>query len=431
MVAETLRYQSGFGNDFATEALPGALPIGQSNPKRPAYGLYTEELSGTAFTAPRSANRRSWTYRIRPSAVHEPFTPIAPGLIRSAPFNEVQTPPNQLRWRPLPIPTTPTDFVAGLVTIGGNGDPAQQVGAAVHLYAANASMLDRFFYDADGELLIVPEQGALLMRTEFGVLHVGPGEICVIPRGVKFRVELTGPVARGYLCENYGPHWRLPELGPIGTNGLANTRDFQAPVAAFEERDGDFRVVAKFLGGLWEAKIDHSPLDIVAWHGTCTPYKYDLRLFNCINTVTYDHPDPSIFCVLAAPSAIPGTANIEFALIPSRWSVAMNTFRPPPFHRNVASEFVGLVQGTYLGKGEGFYPGCASLHNCMAGHGPDNEAFERGMAADDSPQYLADTLTIVFETQLVIKPTRFALETELLERDYYRHWQGLTKHFKR
>jgi homogentisate 1,2-dioxygenase len=431
MVADTLRYQSGFGNDFATEALPGALPIGQSNPKKPAYGLYTEELNGTAFTAPRGANRRSWTYRIRPSAVHEPFTPIAPGLIRSAPIDEVQAPPNQLRWRPLPMPTTPTDFVAGLVTIGGNGDPAQQVGAAVHLYAANASMMDRFFYDADGELLIVPEQGALLMRTEFGVLHVAPGEICVIPRGVKFRVELTGSVARGYVCENYGPHWRLPELGPIGTNGLANTRDFQAPVAAFEERDGDFRVIAKFLGGLWEAKIDHSPLDIVAWHGTCTPYKYDLRLFNCINTVTYDHPDPSIFCVLAAPSAIPGTANVEFALIPSRWSVALNTFRPPPFHRNVASEFVGLVQGTYLGKGEGFYPGCASLHNCMAGHGPDNEAFARGMAADDSPQYLADTLTIVFETQLVIKPTRFALETELLERDYYRHWQGLKKRFKR
>jgi homogentisate 1,2-dioxygenase len=431
MVADTLRYQSGFGNDFATEALPGALPMGRNNPKQPAYGLYTEELNGTAFTAPRGTNRRSWTYRIRPSAVHEPFQPLAPGMIRSAPFDEVPTPPNQLRWRPLPIPTTPTDFVAGLVTIGGNGDPAQQVGAAVHLYAANVSMVDRFFYDADGELLIVPELGALLMRTEFGVLHVAPGEICVIPRGVKFRVELTDAAARGYVCENYGPHWRLPELGPIGTSGLANSRDFQAPVAAFEERDGDFRVVAKFLGNLWEAKIDHSPLDIVAWHGTCTPYKYDLRLFNCINTVTYDHPDPSIFCVLASPSAIPGTANIEFALIPSRWSVALDTFRPPPFHRNVASEFVGLVQGTYLGKGEGFYPGCASLHNCMAGHGPDDEAFARGMAADDSPQYLADTLTIVFETQLVIKPTRFALETELLERDYYRHWQGLKKHFKR
>jgi homogentisate 1,2-dioxygenase len=431
MATDTLRYQSGFGNDFSTEALPGALPIGQSNPRRPAYGLYTEELNATAFTAPRGANRRSWTYRIRPSAVHEPFQPCPQGLLRSAPFDEVPAPPNQLRWRPLPIPTAPTDFVAGLVTIGGNGDPALQTGAAVHLYAANASMTDRFFYDADGELLLIPERGALLVRTELGVLQVAPGEICVIPRGVKFRVELVDGVARGYACENYGQHFRLPELGPIGTNGLANSRDFLAPVAAFEERDGDFSVIAKFLGKLWEARIDHSPLDIVAWHGTCTPYKYDLKLFNCINTVTYDHPDPSIFCVLASPSAIAGTANIELALIPDRWSVAMNTFRPPPFHRNIASEFVGLVRGTYLGKGESFQPGCASLHNCMAGHGPDQDAFERGAAADDSPQYLAETLTFVIETQLVIKPTRHALETELLERDYYKHWQGLKKNFRR
>jgi homogentisate 1,2-dioxygenase len=430
-MTDTLRYQSGFGNDFATEALPGALPVGQSNPKRPAYGLYTEELNGTAFTAPRAGNRRSWTYRMRPSAVHEPFKPVAHGLLRSAPFNEAPAPPNQLRWRPLPIPTAPTDFVAGLVTIGGNGDPALQTGAAVHLYAANASMVDRFFYDADGELLLVPERGALLVRTELGVLRVAPGEICVIPRGVKFRVELPEGVARGYVCENYGQHLRLPELGPIGTNGLANSRDFLAPVAAFEERDGDFRVVAKFQGNLWEAKIDHSPLDIVAWHGTCTPYKYDLTLFNCINTVTYDHPDPSIFCVLASPSAIAGTANVEFALIPDRWSVAKNTFRPPPFHRNVASEFVGLVKGNYLGKGDSFAPGCASLHNCMSGHGPDKDAFDRGTAAEESPQYLADTLTIIFETQLVISPTRYALETELLERDYYKHWQGLTKTFRR
>ncbi len=428
---DTLQYQSGFGNDFATEALPGALPVGHSNPKRPAYGLYTEELNGTAFTAPRAGNRRSWTYRIRPSAVHEPFKPLAPGLLRSAPFDEVPAPPNQLRWRPLPIPTAPTDFVAGLVTMGGNGDPALQTGAAVHLYAANASMVDCFFYDADGELLLVPERGALVVRTELGVLHVAPGEICVVPRGVKFRVELPDGVGRGYVCENYGQHFRLPELGPIGTNGLANSRDFLAPVAAFEERDGDFRVVAKFQGNLWEANIDHSPLDIVAWHGTCAPYKYDLALFNCINTVTYDHPDPSIFCVLASPSAIPGTANIEFALIPDRWSVANDTFRPPPFHRNVASEFVGLVKGSYLGKGDSFAPGCASLHNCMSGHGPDKDAFDRGTAADDSPQYLADTLTVIFETQLVIKPTRHALETELLERDYYKHWQGLTKNFRR
>jgi homogentisate 1,2-dioxygenase len=428
---EPRKYQSGFGNDFSTEALPGALPIGRNNPKKPAYGLYTEELNGTAFTAPRGANRRNWTYRIRPSAVHEPFREIASGLFKSAPFDEVPAPPNQLRWRPLPIPVAPIDFVAGLVTIGGNGDPALQTGSAVHVYAANESMVDRFFYDADGELLIVPELGALIVHTELGILDVAPGEICVIPRGVKFRVELDGDAARGYVCENYGPHFRLPELGPIGTSGLANARDFLAPVAAFEEREGDFRVVAKFMGRLWEAKIDHSPLDIVAWHGTLAPYKYDLDLFNCINTVTYDHPDPSIFCVLAAPSAFPGTANIEFALIPARWSVAIDTFRPPPFHRNVASEFVGLVRGRYIGKAEGFEPGCASLHNCMSGHGPDNEAFERGSAAEESPQYLADTLTVIFETQLVIKPTRFALETELLERDYYRHWQGLRKRFSR
>jgi homogentisate 1,2-dioxygenase len=315
--------------------------------------------------------------------------------------------------------------------MGGNGDPAQQFGAAVHLYAANESMRDRFFYDADGELLIAPQLGALLIRTELGIMRVAPGEVCVIPRGVKFRVELADDAARGYICENYGPHFRLPELGPIGTSGLANSRDFLAPVAAFEEREGDFRVVAKFLGGLWEAAIDHSPLDIVAWHGSYTPYKYDLARFNCINTVTFDHPDPSIYCVLAAPSAMPGTSNIEFGLIPSRWSVAEHTFRPPPFHRNVCSEFVGLVQGRYIGKGDVFEPGCSSLHNCMSGHGPDTDAFERGVAASAEPEYLADTMTIFFETQLVIRPTRFAMESELLEQDYYVHWQGLRKRFRR
>jgi homogentisate 1,2-dioxygenase len=299
----------------------------------------------------------------------------------------------------------------------------------MHFYAANASMVDRFFYDADGELLIAPQQGTLTVCTELGVLQVAPGEICVVPRGVKFRVEVDGPV-RGYVCENYGAHFRLPELGPIGTSGLANARDFLAPVAAYEERDGDFRVIAKFLGRLWEAKIDHSPLDIVAWHGTYVPYKYDLHRFNCINTVTYDHPDPSIFTVLTAPTALTGTANVDFCVIPDRWSVAQNTFRPPPFHRNVCSEFVGLVQGRYIGKAEGFTPGCASLHNCMSGHGPDNDAFEAGSNAANEPQYFADTLTIVFETQLVIKPTRFALESEILERDYYRHWQGLKKNFR-
>jgi homogentisate 1,2-dioxygenase len=292
-------------------------------------------------------------------------------------------------------------------------------------------MQDRFFYNADGELLIAPQLGALGVRTELGILEVEPGEICVVPRGVKFRVEIEGGAARGYVCENYGPHFRLPELGPIGTNGLANSRDFLSPVAAYEDRDGDFRLVAKFLGGLWEAEIDHSPLDVVAWHGTYAPYKYDLAKFNCINTVTYDHPDPSIYCVLAAPSAIPGTANVELGVIGDRWSVARDTFRPPPFHRNVCSEFVGLVKGQYIGKAEAFEPGCASLHNCMSGHGPDSAAFEQGSAATDEPQYLEDTMTVVFETQLVIRPTAFAMDTDLLEHDYYTHWQRLANRFRK
>ena len=429
MAPQARPYQHGFGNEFASEAIEGALPRDQNAPQKPPLGLYVEELNGTAFTAPRAASRSVWTYRIRPSAVHSPFRPIDRGLVRSGPFDEVPPTPNQLRWRPLPIPTAPTDFLDGIVTLGGNGDPLQQTGAAVHLYAANASMHDRFFYDADGELLIIPQDGALTVHTELGVLDVTPGEICLIPRGVKLRVALPDGRARGYLCENYGQHLRLPDLGPIGTFGLANARDFHAPAAAFEDRDGDFRVVAKFGGGLWEAAIDHSPLDIVAWRGNYVPFKYDLYKFQCINTVTFDHPDPSIYCVLASPSALPGTSNMELGCFPPRWSVAEHTFRPPPFHRNVASEFLGLISGQYIGKDASFAPGSASLHNCMSGHGPDAEAYERGASAELMPTYLDNTLVFLFETQLPIRPTRYALEAEILERDYYLHWQGLKKRF--
>jgi homogentisate 1,2-dioxygenase len=428
-MASTLEYQSGFGNEFASEAVAGALPRGQNAPQQPPLGLYIEELNGTAFTAPRGVSRSDWTYRIRPSATHKPFRPIDARLIRSGPFNEVPPTPNQLRWRPMPIPTAPTDFVDGIVTIGGNGDPASQGGVAIHVYAANCSMVDRFFYDADGELLVVPQQGVLGVHTELGILEVVPGEICLIPRGVKFRVELRDGAARGYICENYGQHLRLPDLGPIGTFGLANARDFLAPVAAFEDREGDFRVVAKFGGGLWEAEIDHSPLDIVAWRGNYVPFKYDLYKFQCINTVTFDHPDPSIYCVLASPTAVPGTSNMELGCFPPRWSVAEHTFRPPPFHRNVASEFLGLIAGDYIGKGDAFGPGCASLHNCMSGHGPDTAAYERGRSAELKPTYLDNTMAFLFETQLPVRPTRFALESDLLERDYYTHWQGLKRQF--
>jgi len=404
--------------------MPGALPRGQNSPQRHLLGLYTEQFSGTSFTAPRAANRRAWLYRIRPSVTHKPFDAIPARLIRSGPFDEVPTPPNQMRWDPFPIPTdNPTDFVDGIVTIGGNGDVSLQTGVAIHIYAANRSMQDKFFYNADGELLLVPQQGALRLHTELGILSVSPGEICVLPRGLKFRAELIDDAARGYICENYGAHFRLPELGPIGANGLANSRDFLSPVAAYEDREGSFQIVAKFLGRLWIASIDHSPLDVVGWHGNYAPYKYDLANFNCINTVSFDHPDPSIYTVLTSPSA-------DFAIFPPRWLVANHTFRPPWFHRNMMNEFMGLVTGEYDAKAEGFLPGGASLHNCMAGHGPDAETFERAIEAPLEPRYIDQTLAFMFETQLVIRPTKFALETKILQHEYYECWQGLKKHFR-
>ena len=425
-----LLYQSGFGNEFASEAVPGALPEGQNAPQKAPFGLYTEQISGTPFTAPRGANRRSWLYRIRPSVAHRPFEPLTNGLLRSAPFDEVSAPPNQLRWQPLPLPAAPTDFVDGLITMAGNGDAHSHSGMAVHIYAANRSMTDRFFFNADGELLIVPQLGRLRLHTEMGILTVEPGEIAVIQRGIKFRVELPEGQARGYICENYGALFRLPELGPIGANGLANPRDFETPVAAYDDRNGDFRVVVKFQGRLWSASINHSPLDVVAWHGNYAPYKYDLGRFNCMNTVSFDHPDPSIYTVLTSPSEIPGTANVDFAIFPPRWLVAEHTFRPPWFHRNFMSEFMGLIRGAYDAKAEGFVPGGASLHNCMAGHGPDAATFERASSAELKPVFLADTLAFMFETRFVCRPTKFALESSQLDEQYFECWQGLEKRFE-
>ena len=419
-----LTYQSGFGNEFATEAVPGALPIGRNSPQRVAHGLYAEQFSGTAFTAPRSHNRRSWLYRIRPAAVHRPFVEIDSGLLRSR-FDEVPTPPNQLRWNPLPMPTAPTDFVDGLVTVAGNA------GCAIHLYVANRSMEGRFFYDADGELLIVPQDGALRVATELGTLDVEPQEIVVVPRGCRFRVELLGNEARGYVCENTGELLRLPDLGVIGSNGLANPRDFLTPNARYEDVDGAFELVARFGGRLWSAPIDHSPLDVVAWHGNYAPYKYDLRRFNTIGSVSYDHPDPSIFLVLQAPTAVAGVDSLDFVIFPPRVLTAQDTFRPPWFHRNFASEFMGLIHGAYDAKAEGFVPGGASLHNCMSGHGPDADTFAKASTADTTkPDYIRDTMAFMFETPAILHPTRFALETSQLQAEYFQCWQGLEKHFK-
>ncbi|WP_370660743.1 homogentisate 1,2-dioxygenase [Zemynaea arenosa] len=424
------RYISGWGNEFATEALPGALPVGQNSPQRAPYGLYPEQISGTAFTAPRSHNRRSWMYRIRPGAVHKPFQLVdAPALVSD--FSTVPpTPPNQLRWNPLPMPQADTDFIDGWVTMAGNGSPDAQTGCAIHLYAANRSMEGRFFYTADGELLVVPQEGRLRIDTEMGRLDVEPQEIAVIPRGVRFRVALPDGQARGYICENFGALLRVPDLGVIGSNGLANPRDFLSPRARYEDEEGDFELLAKFGGRLWSAPIGHSPLDVVAWHGNYAPYKYDLLRFNTIGSISYDHPDPSIFLVLHAPSNTPGVDSLDFVIFPPRWLAAENTFRPPWFHRNVASEFMGLIYGAYDAKAEGFVPGGASLHNCMSGHGPDGETFEKASRSDTSkPHKVADTMAFMFETSAVIRPTQYALETSQLQAEYFQCWQTLRKNF--
>lgn len=425
-MTEQQRYLSGFANEFATEAIAGALPVGQNAPQRHPLGLYAEQISGTPFTVPRREARRTWLYRIRPSAEHPPYRRIDNGLL-CAPL--AAPTPNRLRWNPLPMPQSPTDFVAGLVTMVANADTAAGTGVSVHLYAANRAMR-RVFWDADGELLIVPQQGRLALTTEMGLLDLAPGEIAVIPRGVRFQVALPDGEARGYVAENHGPALRLPDLGPIGANGLANPRDFLAPVAAFQDRAERVELVQKFMGTLWATALDRSPFDVVAWHGNLTPYKYDLARFMTINTVSFDHPDPSIFTVLTSPTDAPGVANMDFVIFPPRWMVAEHTFRPPWFHRNVMNECMGLVLGAYDAKATGFLPGGLSLHGCMSAHGPDAETAERAMAAELKPQKIDNTLAFMFETQQVLRPTRHALDMPELQSDYDACWQGLRRHFR-
>ena len=417
--------QSGFGNEFATEAVPGALPQGRNSPQRPAHGLYAEQLTGTPFTVPRSEARRAWLYRIRPSANHPPYLRITHPTLATAlaPPN-----PNRLRWNPRPFPEAPTDFIAGLTTMFATADGAYDQGVSVHLYAANQSMR-RIFFNADAEMLFVPEHGRLLLETELGRLTAAPGEIAVIPRGIRIRVSLPDGTARGYLAENHGAVLRLPDLGPIGANGLANPRDFLTPHAWFEDRNEPTEIVQKYLGTLWATTLDHSPLDVVAWHGNLAPYKYDLANFNAIGTVSFDHPDPSIFTVLTAPTDTTGRANLDFVIFPPRWLVAENTFRPPWFHRNVMNECMGLITGVYDGKAEGFSPGGFSLHPMMSAHGPDAATTARAETAPLTPHKIDGALAFMFETAAVLRPTQFAMASPQRQQTYDAVWNGLGKRF--
>ena len=426
-------YMPGFGNDFETEAVEGALPIGQNSPQRCPYGLYAEQLSGSPFTAPRADNERSWLYRMRPSVRHVgPFAASDLPLWRSAPDRaRAPLPLGPLRWDPAPIQLEePLDFLSGLRTITTAGDVATQTGFAAHVYFVTRSMSEDYFYNADGEMLIVPEVGSLRFFTEMGIIDIGPGEIAVIPRGVKFKVELTSEAARGYVCENYGAKFTCPERGPIGANCLANRRDFLSPVAAYEDRDGArCRMIVKWCGEFYETVIDHSPLDVVAWHGNYAPYKYNLRRFSPVGPILNDHADPSIFTVLTAPSETPGTANIDFVIFPPRWLVAEDSFRPPWYHLNIMSEFMGLIEGVYDAKPQGFVPGGMSLHNCMLPHGPDAEAFYKASVGSLAPQKLAGTIAFMFETRFPQHVTTYAAELPTLQKDYPNVWNGLRRHF--
>jgi homogentisate 1,2-dioxygenase len=357
------------------------------------------------------------------------YSPIDKGLLRTAPLSGPPCPPNVMRWNAQPITDTPTDFIDGLSTVAANGDANTHTGIGIHLYSANKDMQNRYFCNADGELLFVPERGELIARTELGLLNVKPGEILVIPRGIKFQIEPMNEPIRGYLCENYGAPFTLPERGPVGANGFANQRDFEYPSAWFEDKNQTCSLVTKFCGELYEADLDHSPLDVVAWVGNSAPYKYDLSRFNVINTVSFDHPDPSIFTVLTSPSDTQGTANMDFVIFPPRWMVAENTFRPPWYHRNVMSEFMGLVKGVYDAKEKGFEPGGMSLHNCMTPHGPEAGVFEKASNNALTPQKYENTLAFMFESRYVIAPTEFALHSITKQKDYLGCWGNLDRHF--
>ena len=424
-------YMPGFGNDFETETLPGSLPQGRNSPQRPAYGLYAEQLSGSPFTAPRGTNERSWLYRIRPSVKHT-------GRFRQIDYPHWKSAPNigvhelalgQLRWGPVQIPDVETDFLAGIRTMTTAGDVHTQTGMAAHVYVANRSMVDDHFFNADGELLVVPQQGGVRFVSEMGVIEVEPGEICVLPRGLVFKVELMDGPARGYICENYGAKFTLPDRGPIGANCLANPRDFKTPVAWFEDKETPCRVVVKWCGSFHATELDHSPLDVVAWHGNYAPYKYDLSTFSPVGAILFDHPDPSIFTVLTAPSGEEGTANVDFVIFPPRWLVAEDTFRPPWSHRNIMSEFMGLITGKYDAKEKGFVPGGMSLHNMMLAHGPDASGFEKASTAELKPHKLEDTMAFMFETRFPQMLTRYASELETLQEDYIDCWKDLRKRF--
>lgn len=431
---EKFKYMSGFGNQFISELLEGAVPKTQNNPQKCPYGLIAEQLSGTAFTKPRLFNQRSWLYRISPSAKHEKFTKYKKTNWKASFATDDYTTPEQIRWFKGDIPEKDkVDFIDGTHTVCGAGSAQMKSGIAIHQYLINSSMEKRALMNADGDLLIVPQEGELTITTEFGILTVAPREICVIQRGIKFKVDVEGG-CRGYMAEIFQGHFVIPDLGPIGSNGLANPKDFLTPVAWYEDVETEYQILHKFQGLFFETKSDHSPFDVVGWHGNYAPYKYNLDHFNTMNTVSFDHPDPSIFTVLTCQSLDPGTAVLDFVIFPPRWMVAEKTFRPPYYHRNVMCEYMGLISGVYDakkgGKG-GFMPGGSSLHNIMSGHGPESEVFKKSSKDELKPvKYPYENLAFMFESCYFMNPTEWSMKNLPIDVDYIKEsWETFEKTF--
>lgn len=422
------KYLSGFGNHFETQCQAGVLPEAQNSPQKHKLGLFAEQISGTAFTAPRVQNQKTWVYRKLPSVTHSDFRLVDKKSAWSSFHSQEAEPvsPAQQRWDAIDYPQTSTDFIDGIFTYAQSVGAGLGTGVGALGYACNKNM-EGYFYNSDGDLLILPQEGDLELRTEMGILKIAPKEIAVIPRGIKFQVHLISKQARGYICENFGASFRLPDLGPIGANGLANPHDFLAPVAWFEDKKGPFELVTKFQGRLWKTQMQYSPLDVMGWRGNLYPYKYDLNKFNTINTVSFDHPDPSIFTVLTSPSSEVGVANCDFVIFPPRWMVAEHTFRPPYYHRNCMSEFMGLIHGIYDAKEKGFEPGGASLHNCFSAHGPDKDTFERATESELKPVKQDKTLAFMFESKYVFAPSSWALKSKHLQKDYLQCWNSLNE----
>ncbi|MGL6036667.1 MAG: homogentisate 1,2-dioxygenase [Legionella sp.] len=414
-------YLNGFGNTHQSEAVAGTLPLTQNSPQQCALGLYAEQLSGTSFTRARHLNLHSWLYRILPSVAQGTFELYEQQIIQ--PISAEQE-PNPLRWSPLTTDNdSACDFINGLVHL------ASTPLVNAYLYQCNQSMHRRYFASNDGEMLFVPYEGEIKLCTEFGLLTVLPGMIAVIPRGVKFKVDVIGDYAKGYIAENSGAPLTLPQLGPLGANGLANPRHFQYPVASFEHESTKAAIIVKYQHKLWRSNCDHSPLNVVAWHGNYAPYRYDLSLFNTMNTVSFDHPDPSIFTVLTSESEVPGVANLDLVVFPPRWMVAEHTFRPPYFHRNYMNELMGLIHGQYDAKKQGFAPGGVSIHNCMIPHGPDFASYEIATKKELKPEFI-DSLAFMFETKDVWQVTASAFKLPGFQTDYVTCWQGFNNQFK-